>query len=181
MPARVGINGFGRIGRFMFRASIEKPGAPQVVAINDFQEPEYLAYLLKYDSAHGRFQGTVDYDDTSLIVNGQRIRIHKHGNPADIPWGDEGVDIVADCTGRFLSQELAQGHLDAGARKVILSAPAKDAGTPTFVMGVNHQKYDDSKLNNANNFRHENCFKCQLYYQLSCSNCSCSSSKLYYY
>lgn len=148
MPARIGINGFGRIGRFMFRASFQQPGAPQVVAINDFQSPEYLAYLLKYDSAHGNFPGHVEYDDSSLIVDGKRINVHSIGNPAEIPWGKEGVDIVADCTGKFLGQELAQGHLEAGAKKVILSAPSKDSNTPTFVVGVNHHLYEDSKIQN---------------------------------
>lgn len=139
MPVRVGINGFGRIGRFMLRASLLRQGGPQIVAINDLNDPAYLAYQFKYDSAHGKWQGDVSSTETSIIIDGQEIQITNSADPAQCQWGQQEVQVVADCTGRFLSTELAQGHLQAGAQKVILSAPAKDQGTPTFVYGVNHQ------------------------------------------
>lgn len=140
MPVRVGINGFGRIGRFMLRSSLTRQSGPQIVAINDLNDPDYLAYQFKYDSAHGRWNGEVTSTKNSIIIDGREILITQSADPAKCSWGNEGVQIVADCTGRFLTTELAQGHLKAGARKVILSAPAKDKGTPTFVCGVNHQK-----------------------------------------
>lgn len=137
MSANIGINGFGRIGRLMLRASLKKNGAAKVVAINDLKDPEYLAYMFKYDSAHGRYEGNVDYTDNSLIIDGEEIQITQIRDPSQLQWGQQGVDIVTDCTGIFLTTEQAQAHIDSGAKKVVLSAPAKD-DTPTFVVGVNH-------------------------------------------
>lgn len=136
---KIGINGFGRIGRFVFRQAIAK-GTIQVVAINDLIDVDYMAYMLKYDSTHGRFKGEVSVKDGQLIVNGQVIRVTAEKNPADIKWGAVGADYVVESTGLFLSKDKAQGHLDAGAKKVIMSAPSKD-DTPMFVMGVNHTSY----------------------------------------
>ncbi|MDD4189737.1 MAG: type I glyceraldehyde-3-phosphate dehydrogenase [Mangrovibacterium sp.] len=142
---KIGINGFGRIGRFVFRQAVAK-GTIQVVAINDLIDVDYMAYMLKYDSTHGRFKGEVSVKDGKLVVNGQAIRVTSERNPADINWGAVGADYVVESTGLFLTKEKAQGHLDAGAKKVIMSAPSKD-DTPMFVMGVNHTAY-----NNAMNF-----------------------------
>jgi glyceraldehyde 3-phosphate dehydrogenase len=136
---KVGINGFGRIGRLVFRVAAGIPEV-QVVAINDVIDVDYIAYMLKYDSTHGRFKGTVEVKNGSLIVNGATIRVTAEKNPADLKWGAVGADYVVESTGIFLTKEKAQGHLDAGARKVIMSAPSKD-DTPMFVMGVNHGKY----------------------------------------
>jgi glyceraldehyde 3-phosphate dehydrogenase len=136
---KVGINGFGRIGRLVFRVAASIPEV-QVVAINDVIDVDYIAYMLKYDSTHGRFKGTVEVKNGSLIVNGATIRVTAEKNPADLKWGAVGADYVVESTGIFLTKEKAQGHLDAGARKVIMSAPSKD-DTPMFVMGVNHGKY----------------------------------------
>jgi glyceraldehyde 3-phosphate dehydrogenase len=136
---KIGINGFGRIGRFVFRQAIAK-GTIQVVAINDLIDVDYMAYMLKYDSTHGRFKGEVSVKDGKLVVNGQAIRVTAERNPADIKWGAVGADYVVESTGLFLSKDKAQGHLDAGAKKVIMSAPSKD-DTPMFVMGVNHKSY----------------------------------------
>jgi len=136
---KIGINGFGRIGRFVFRQAIAK-GTIQVVAINDLIDVDYMAYMLKYDSTHGRFKGEVSVKDGQLVVNGQVIRVTAERNPADINWGAVGADYVVESTGLFLSKDKAQGHLDAGAKKVIMSAPSKD-DTPMFVMGVNHKSY----------------------------------------
>ncbi|MCL2198273.1 MAG: type I glyceraldehyde-3-phosphate dehydrogenase [Defluviitaleaceae bacterium] len=137
---KVGINGFGRIGRLAFRyASTLKD--VEVVAINDPGiDPEYMAYMLKYDSTHGRFDGEVKVADGKLIVNGKEIALYAEFKPENIKWGAHGVDYVAECSGFFLSQESAQAHINGGAKKVVISAPAKD-DTPTFVMGVNHTKY----------------------------------------
>ncbi|MCC7151160.1 MAG: type I glyceraldehyde-3-phosphate dehydrogenase [Rubrivivax sp.] len=140
MAIKVGINGFGRIGRMVFRAAVQNFQDIQVVGINDLLEPDYLAYMLKYDSVHGRFKGEVAVDGNTLIVNGQRIRLTAEKDPAALKWGQAGADIVIEATGLFLTKELAQKHLDAGAKKVIMSAPSKD-DTPMFVYGVNHQKY----------------------------------------
>jgi len=140
MAIKVGINGFGRIGRMVFRAAVQNFQDIQVVGINDLLEPDYLAYMLKYDSVHGRFNGEVAVDGNTLIVNGQRIRLTAEKDPAALKWGQAGADIVIEATGLFLTKELAQKHLDAGAKKVIMSAPSKD-DTPMFVYGVNHQKY----------------------------------------
>ncbi|WP_439182388.1 type I glyceraldehyde-3-phosphate dehydrogenase [Carboxylicivirga taeanensis] len=136
---KIGINGFGRIGRFVFRQAVAK-GTVQVVAINDLIDVDYMAYMLKYDSTHGRFDGTVEVKDGKLIVNGDEIRVTAERNPADIAWGAVGADYVVESTGLFLTKESAQGHIDAGAKKVVMSAPSKD-DTPMFVMGVNNTKY----------------------------------------
>ena len=136
---KIGINGFGRIGRLVFRASLDHKNF-EVVGINDLITPDYMAYMLKYDTMHGRFDGTVDYTDHSLIVNGHEIRVTAEKNPADLKWSDVGAEYVVESTGLFLTQEKAQGHLDAGAKHVVMSAPSKD-GTPMFVMGVNNDKY----------------------------------------
>ncbi len=136
---KIGINGFGRIGRFVFRQAVAK-GTIQVVAINDLIDVEYMAYMLKYDSTHGQFKGDVEVKDGKLIVNGEEIRVTAERNPADINWGAVGADYVVESTGLFLSKDKAQGHLDAGAKKVVMSAPSKD-DTPMFVMGVNNKTY----------------------------------------
>ena len=141
MTIKIGINGFGRIGRMVFRAAVQNFGQDiQVVGINDLLEPDYLAYMLKHDSVHGRFQGEVSVDGGTLVVNGQRIRLTAERDPAALKWGDLGVDVVVEATGLFLTKDTAQKHLDAGARKVILSAPSKD-DTPMFVYGVNDKSY----------------------------------------
>lgn len=149
MATKIGINGFGRIGRLVFRVAMEKPGL-QVVGINDLLDVDYIAYMLKYDSTHGRFKGTVEVKDGNLIVNGQTIRVTAERNPADLKWSDVGAEYVVESTGLFLTKETAQGHIDAGAKKVVMSAPSKD-DTPMFVMGVNHDKYssDMSIVSNA--------------------------------
>ncbi|MFY9154394.1 MAG: type I glyceraldehyde-3-phosphate dehydrogenase [Prolixibacteraceae bacterium] len=136
---KIGINGFGRIGRFVFRVAVAKENV-EVVAINDLIDVDYMAYMLKYDSTHGQFKGTVDVKDGQLIVNGKTIRVTAERNPADINWGAVGADYVVESTGLFLEKAKAQGHIDGGAKKVILSAPSKD-DTPMFVMGVNHTSY----------------------------------------
>ncbi len=136
---KIGINGFGRIGRFVFRQAVAK-GTVQVVAINDLIDVEYMAYMLKYDSTHGRFNGTVEVKDGALVVNGNVVRVTAERNPADINWGAVGAEYVVESTGLFLTKEKAQGHIDAGAKKVVMSAPSKD-DTPMFVMGVNNDKY----------------------------------------
>src|SRR5450759_434426 len=140
MAIRVGINGFGRIGRMVFRAAVKDFPEIEVVAINDLLEPDYLAYMLKHDSVHGRFKGDVSVDGNTLIVNGKKIRLTAIKNPAELKWGDAKVDIVGESTGFFLTKETCQAHIDAGAKKVIQSAPCKD-DTPMFVYGVNHSKY----------------------------------------
>ena len=141
MAIKVGINGFGRIGRNVLRSAVQNFGNDiQVVAINDLLEPEYLAYMLRYDSVHGRFDGDVSIDDNHLVVNGQKIRLTQERDPANLKWDEVGADVVIESTGLFLDKASAQKHLDAGAKKVLLSAPSKD-DTPMFVYGVNHQKY----------------------------------------
>ena len=139
MSIKVGINGFGRIGRMVFRASVNHPEI-EVVGINDLCPADYLAYMLKYDTMHGQFQGTVESTENSIIVNGHEIPISAERNPADLPWGKLGAEYVVESTGLFLTQEKAAGHLTAGAKKVIMSAPSKDA-TPMVVCGVNLDKY----------------------------------------
>jgi glyceraldehyde 3-phosphate dehydrogenase len=139
MSIKIGINGFGRIGRFVFRQAIKK-GTLEVVAINDLIDVEYMAYMLKYDSTHGKFDGSVEVKDGKLIVNGKSIRVTAEKNPVDIKWGAVGADYVVEATGLFLTKEKVQGHIDGGAKKVIMSAPSKD-DTPMFVMGVNHKLY----------------------------------------
>ena len=148
MAIRVGINGFGRIGRMVFRAAIKDFPEVEVVAINDLLEPDYLAYMLKHDSVHGRFKGDVSVDGNTLIVNGKRIRLTAIKNPAELKWDEVKVDIVVESTGFFLTKETCQAHLDAGAKKVIQSAPSKD-DTPMFVYGVNHVKYAGEKIVSA--------------------------------
>jgi glyceraldehyde 3-phosphate dehydrogenase (phosphorylating) len=135
---KIGINGFGRIGRLAFRAAIERPDI-EVVGINDLVEPDYMAYMLKYDSTHGQFKGTIAVEGGHLVVNGKTIRVTAEKDPANLKWNEVGAEIVIESTGLFLTQETAQKHIDAGAKKVVMSAPAKD-DTPTFVMGVNHKK-----------------------------------------
>ncbi len=136
---KVGINGFGRIGRLVFRVAADTPEV-EVVGINDLIDVDYIAYMLKYDSTHGRFNGTVDVKDGNLVVNGSTIRVTSEKNPADLKWNEVGAEYVVESTGLFLTKEKAQGHLDAGAKKVVMSAPSKD-DTPMFVMGVNQKKY----------------------------------------
>jgi len=148
MAIRLGINGFGRIGRMVFRAAIKDFPEVEVVAINDLLEPDYLAYMLKHDSVHGRFKGDVSVDGNTLIVNGKKIRLTAIKNPAELKWGDAKVDIVVESTGFFLTKETCQAHIDAGAKKVIQSAPSKD-DTPMFVYGVNHGKYAGEKIVSA--------------------------------
>jgi len=140
MTIKVGINGFGRIGRMAFRAIAKEFPEMEVVGINDLLDPEYQAYMLKYDSVHGRFDGNVSVDGGNLVVDGKTIRVTAERNPADLAWGDIGVDVVLECTGFFLTAETCQAHIDAGAKKVLQSAPSKDA-TPMFVYGVNHNDY----------------------------------------
>ena len=138
---KLGINGFGRIGRMVFRAAIQNfANDIEIVGINDLLEPEYLAYMLKFDSVHGRFKGDVSTEGTNLIVNGKKIRLTAVKDPATLKWNEVGADIVVESTGLFLDEATAKAHLTAGARKVIMSAPSKD-DTPMFVYGVNHTSY----------------------------------------
>jgi glyceraldehyde 3-phosphate dehydrogenase len=139
MSLRIGINGFGRIGRLAFRRACSVADV-EVVAINDLIDVEYLAYMLRYDSTHGRFQGEVEVENGQLVVNGKPIRITAERDPGNLKWGDVGADYVLESTGFFLTDETARAHLNAGARRVVMSAPSKDA-TPMFVMGVNHSSY----------------------------------------
>ncbi|MBU0467686.1 MAG: type I glyceraldehyde-3-phosphate dehydrogenase [Candidatus Omnitrophica bacterium] len=136
---KIGINGFGRIGRLVFRVAAGNDNI-EVVGINDLIDVDYMAYMLKYDTVHGQFKGTIAVKDGNLVVNGKAIRVTAEKNPADLKWGEVGAEYVVESTGLFLTKEKAQGHIDAGAKKVILSAPSKD-DTPMFVMGVNHKKY----------------------------------------
>jgi glyceraldehyde 3-phosphate dehydrogenase len=135
---KIGINGFGRIGRLAFRAAIDRPDI-EIVGINDLVEPDYMAYMLKYDSTHGQFKGTIAVEGGHLVVNGKTIRVTAEKDPANLKWGEIGAEVIIESTGLFLTQETAQKHIDAGAKKVVMSAPAKD-DTPTFVMGVNHKQ-----------------------------------------
>ena len=144
MTIRVGINGFGRIGRMVFRAAQDFDDI-EVVGINDLLDPEYLAYMLKHDSVHGRFKGDVSIDGATLVVNGKNIRLTAERDPAELKWDDLNVDVVVESTGLFLTKETAQKHIDAGARKVIMSAPSKD-DTPMFVYGVNDDKYSGEDI-----------------------------------
>ena len=137
---KIGINGFGRIGRMVFRAAIQHFPDLEIVGINDLLEPEYLAYMLEFDSVHGRFQGDVKVEGTNLIVNGKKIRLTAVKDPAELKWNEVGAEIVVESTGLFLTKETCEAHLKAGAKKVIQSAPSKD-DTPMFVFGVNHQTY----------------------------------------
>jgi len=135
---KIGINGFGRIGRLAFRAAINKPNI-EIVGINDLVDPDYMAYMLKYDSTHGEFKGTIEVKDGHLVVDGKTIRVTAEKDPANLKWNEVGAEVIIESTGLFLTKELAQKHIDAGAKKVVMSAPAKD-DTPTFVMGVNHKE-----------------------------------------
>ena len=142
MSVKIGINGFGRIGNLPFQAALAKEGV-EVVAINDpFIDAEYMAYMTKFDTVHGRFNGTVESKDGVLVVNGKEIKVYNEMDPHNIPWGEIGVDYVLECSGVFTTMDKAQAHIDAGAKKVIISAPSKDA--PMFVMGVNNETYDPS-------------------------------------
>ncbi|MEW2921800.1 MULTISPECIES: type I glyceraldehyde-3-phosphate dehydrogenase [Flavobacteriaceae] len=145
---KIGINGFGRIGRLVFRATVKRDNV-DVVAINDLLDVEHLAYLLEYDSVHGKFDGTIEVKDGNLVVNGKTIRITAERDPKNLKWDAVGADIVAECTGIFTTLETAQYHIDGGAKKVVISAPSKDA--PMFVMGVNHKdvKASDNIISNA--------------------------------
>ncbi len=140
MTIKIGINGFGRIGRMVFRAAVQNFNDIEVVGINDLLEPDYLAYMLTYDSVHGRFKGQVSVDGNTLIVNGKKIRLTAVKNPAELKWDEVGADIVVESTGLFLTKETCEAHLKAGAKKVIQSAPSKD-DTPMFVFGVNDKTY----------------------------------------
>jgi len=140
MTIKVGINGFGRIGRMVFRAAVRDFKDIEVVGINDLLDPEYLAYMLKFDSVHGRFKGDVSVEGSTLVVNGKKIRLTAVKDPAELKWNEVGADVVVESTGLFLDKETASAHLKAGAKKVILSAPSKD-DTPMFVFGVNDKTY----------------------------------------
>jgi glyceraldehyde 3-phosphate dehydrogenase len=140
MTVKIGINGFGRIGRNVLRAAVQNFSDIQVVGINDLLEPDYLAYMLRYDSVHGRFKGEVSVEGNTLIVNGHKIRLTQERDPAALKWNEVGADIVLESTGLFLDKASAAKHLAAGAKKVVMSAPSKD-DTPMFVFGVNHQTY----------------------------------------
>jgi glyceraldehyde 3-phosphate dehydrogenase len=148
MTIKVGINGFGRIGRMAFRAAVKDFADIEVVAINDLLDPEYLAYMLKYDSVHGRFDGEVAVKDGNLVVNGKTIRVTAERNPADLKWDEVGAELVIECTGFFLTEDSCQAHLEAGAKKVVQSAPSKDH-TPMFVYGVNHNDYKGEAIVSA--------------------------------
>ena len=138
---KLGINGFGRIGRMVFRAAVENfPNDIEVVGINDLLDPDYLAYMLKYDSVHGTFQGDIAVEGSTLIVNGKKIRLTAEMDPANLKWNEVGAEVVVESTGLFLTDDKARKHIEAGAKKVIMSAPSKDA-TPMFVYGVNHETY----------------------------------------
>ncbi|EEG87673.1 glyceraldehyde 3-phosphate dehydrogenase domain protein [Proteus penneri ATCC 35198] len=139
MTIKVGINGFGRIGRIVFRAAQERSDI-EIVGINDLLDADYMAYMLKYDSTHGRFNGTVEVKDGHLVVNGKTIRVTSEKDPANLKWNEVGADVVAEATGLFLTDETARKHIQAGAKKVVLTGPSKDS-TPMFVMGVNHKSY----------------------------------------
>jgi len=148
MTIKVGINGFGRIGRMVFRAVANDFKNIEIVGINDLLDADYLAYMLKYDSVHGRFNGEVSSEPGAIIVDGKKIRLTAERDPADLKWGDVGADIVIDSTGFFLTEESCQKHIDAGAKKVVQSAPSKD-GTPMFVYGVNHDTYKGEAIVSA--------------------------------
>jgi glyceraldehyde 3-phosphate dehydrogenase len=139
---KIGINGFGRIGRLVFRAAVNKENV-EVVGINDLIDVDYMAYMLKYDSTHGIFNGEVSVENGMLVVNGKKIRVTSEANPANLKWNEVGAEYVVESTGLFLTKEKSQGHIDAGAKKVIMSAPSKD-DTPMFVMGVNNKSYKNN-------------------------------------
>ncbi|MEQ7799857.1 type I glyceraldehyde-3-phosphate dehydrogenase [Pedobacter sp. ASV1-7] len=147
--SKIGINGFGRIGRLVFRAALKR--GLDIVAINDLVEPDYMAYMLKYDSTHGRFDGTIAVENGNLVINGKTIRITAERDPANLKWNEVGVETVIESTGLFLTRADAEKHIAAGAKRVVFSAPAKDADIPTYVMGVNHHKLtaDQTIVSNA--------------------------------
>lgn len=145
MTVKIGINGFGRIGRLVFRAAIQNFSDIEIVAVNDLSDPQFLAYSLIHDSVHGRFKGNVQVEGDHLVVNSKKVKIFSDSDPANLKWGDYGVDVVIDCTGVFLTKEGAQKHLDAGAKKVLMSAPSKD-DTPMYVYGVNHKTYNGEAI-----------------------------------
>ena len=152
MAIKIGINGFGRIGRLVFRVAVAQPDVFEVVAVNDpFIGTDYMAYMTKYDTIHGRFDGVAEAKDGKFFVNGREVKTFDKMNPEEIPWGEVGVEYVVESTGVFTTTEKCQAHLKAGAKKVIISAPAKDKETPTFVMGVNHTSYttDMTVVSNA--------------------------------
>jgi len=148
MTIKVGINGFGRIGRMAFRAAVKDFPEIEVVAINDLLDPDYLAYMLQYDSVHGRFDGEVSVKDGHLIVNGKTIRVTAERDPADLKWSEVGAELIIECTGFFLTEASCQAHITAGAKKVVQSAPSKDH-TPMFVYGVNHDAYKGEAIVSA--------------------------------
>ncbi|MCE1162242.1 MAG: type I glyceraldehyde-3-phosphate dehydrogenase [Thiomonas sp.] len=150
MTIRIAINGFGRIGRMVFRAVAQEAEFKdlEIVAINDLLEPDYLAYMLQYDSVHGRFNGTVGVEGNNLVVNGKKIRLTAERDPANLKWNEVNADVVVEATGFFLTLDTCQKHIDAGAKKVVQSAPSKD-DTPMFVYGVNHAKYAGEKIVSA--------------------------------
>jgi len=150
VTTRVGINGFGRIGRNFFRAALEQGADIEIVAVNDLTDNKTLAHLLKYDSITGRFQGDVSYDDEGIVVDGKHIKVLAQRNPADLPWGELGVEVVVESTGFFTDGEKAKAHIEAGAKKVVISAPAKNVDG-TFVMGVNEADYDNATMNIVSN------------------------------
>ena len=140
MKTKIGINGFGRIGRLVFRAALTHDDV-EVVAVNDpFMTPDYMAYMLRYDSVHGKFPGEVSYEDNALVVDGHKVTVFTEKEVGDIPWSTVGAEYICECTGQHLTKEKCQGHIDAGAKHVIMGAPSKD-DTPMFVMGVNNKKY----------------------------------------
>jgi len=148
MAIKVGINGFGRIGRMAFRAITQEFKDIEEGGINDLLEPDYLAYMLQYDSVHGRFKGDISVDNNTLIVNGKKIRLTAERDPSALKWNEVGADIVIESTGLFLTKETCQKHIDAGAKKVVQSAPSKD-DTPMFVYGVNHNSYKGQAIVSA--------------------------------
>lgn len=148
MAIKIGINGFGRIGRMVFRAVAQDFKDIEIVGINDLLEPDYLAYMLKYDSVHGRFDGDISVEGNNLVVNGKKIRLTAERDPAALKWDEVGAEIVVESTGLFLTEETAQKHIDAGAKKVVMSAPSKDA-TPMFVYGVNQDAYKGETIVSA--------------------------------
>ncbi|GMQ99271.1 MAG: type I glyceraldehyde-3-phosphate dehydrogenase [Zetaproteobacteria bacterium] len=148
MTIKVGINGFGRIGRMAFRAVAKEFTDMEIVGINDLLDPDYLAYMLKHDSVHGLFDGDVSVEGNNIIVNGKKIRLTAERDPANLKWDEVGADVVLECTGFFLTEETCQAHITAGAKKVVQSAPSKDA-TPMFVYGVNHEDYAGQAISSA--------------------------------
>lgn len=152
MAIKIGINGYGRIGRLVFRAAVQQPDLYEVVGINDpFIDPEYMVYMTKYDSVQGRFEGDIKEQDGKLVVNGKSISVFGFKTPEEIPWGQVGAEYIVEATGVFTKTETASAHIKAGAKKVVITAPAKDTETPTFVMGVNHKNYtkDMTVVSNA--------------------------------